>query len=145
MIWFVARRAGGFALTLVVAAALIFLLLPKDTSLPVWLGSVVTLNFGTAGAQVAAALAVTLPLAMIAMILAGAIGIGLALLAVRRPGSATDRLLTVAIAAGVAAPSVWIGMLLVLLFALTLRWLPTGGFVPWDQNVGAALASLILP
>jgi len=36
-------------------------------------------------------------------------------------------------------------MLLVLLFSAALRWLPSGGFVPWLQDPGAAVASLLLP
>jgi peptide/nickel transport system permease protein len=79
------------------------------------------------------------------MLLASAIGIGLALLAARQPGGIADRIVAALIAAGVATPSVWLGMLLVLLFALTLRWLPTGGFVPWGTNLGAAIASLLMP
>jgi len=46
---------------------------------------------------------------------------------------------------GVAIPNFWFGMLLTLLFAVTLRWLPPGGFTPWDENPTAAFRGLILP
>jgi peptide/nickel transport system permease protein len=36
-------------------------------------------------------------------------------------------------------------MLLTLIFAVTLRWLPTGGFTPWSEDPGAALRGLVLP
>lgn len=45
---------------------------------------------------------------------------------------------------GIAVPSFWLSILLVLLFAVTLRWLPPGGFPGWSDPV-AALRSLILP
>jgi peptide/nickel transport system permease protein len=46
---------------------------------------------------------------------------------------------------GLAVPSFWAGILLILLFAVTLHWLPAGGFQPWLVNPVRALQSLILP
>jgi peptide/nickel transport system permease protein len=45
---------------------------------------------------------------------------------------------------GIAVPSFWAAMLLVLLFAVHLQWLPPGGFPGWSDPV-AALRSLVLP
>lgn len=45
---------------------------------------------------------------------------------------------------GIAVPSFWLAMLLVLLFAVHLQWLPPGGFPGWSEPV-AAVRSLILP
>jgi peptide/nickel transport system permease protein len=184
MIWFVANRLLGLVATLLVAAAIIFVLLdlvPGDPARFIlgisatpesvaalqiqlgldqpalsrffgWLGGIFTGNLGLsytqdapAGALIAGRLAVTLPLLIFAMILSTAIGLPAGILAARKRGSLIDKALTVLTQFGVAVPNFWFGMLLVLLFAITLRWLPLGGFVPWGDNFFAALASLILP
>lgn len=117
-----------------------------------WLGSMLTGNFGLSytqrapvGELIALRLGVTLPLALFAMILSTAIGIPVGILAGRKRGSLTDTGLMALARLGVAVPNFWLGMLLVLLFAATLRWLPPGGFVPWTDNTVAAFNSLILP
>jgi peptide/nickel transport system permease protein len=90
-------------------------------------------------------LAVTLPLTAIAMVLSVAIGLPVGILAARRRGTATDTGLMILAQTGIAVPNFWFGMLLTLLFAVTLRWLPTGGFTPWHEDFGAALRGLVLP
>jgi peptide/nickel transport system permease protein len=45
---------------------------------------------------------------------------------------------------GIAIPAFWLSILLVILFAVKLRWLPPGGFPGWDDPV-IAVKSLILP
>jgi peptide/nickel transport system permease protein len=78
-------------------------------------------------------------------VLSAGIGLPIGILAARQRGSFADTGLMVLAQLGVAIPNFWFGMLLVLLFAVTLRWLPPGGFVPWGDNPVAAFASLILP
>jgi len=109
-------------------------------------------DFGTSYTQrepvsslIAGRLGVTLPLTLFAMILSTLIGLPLGILAARRRGSLADTGLMVLAQLGVAVPNFWFGMLLVLLFSVTLRWLPPGGFVPWGDNPIGAFNSLILP
>jgi peptide/nickel transport system permease protein len=45
---------------------------------------------------------------------------------------------------GIAIPAFWLSILLVILFAVKLRWLPPGGFPGWDDPI-LAIKSLILP
>ena len=90
-------------------------------------------------------MAVTLPLALVAMVVSVAVGLPIGILAAMRRGKATDTALMVLAQTGVAIPNFWFGMLLTLVFAVTLRWLPTGGFVPWAEDPGAALRGLVLP
>jgi peptide/nickel transport system permease protein len=84
-------------------------------------------------------LAVTLPLVFLALLVAT---LGLALGCARPP--VLDRLVDAIAAALAVIPGFWLGLLLALGVGGILRWLPAGGFVPWD-NPGGALASLILP
>jgi peptide/nickel transport system permease protein len=90
-------------------------------------------------------MAVTLPLSFIAMVVSVAVGLPIGILAAMRRGKPTDTALMILAQTGVAIPNFWFGMLLTLLFAVTLRWLPTGGFVPWHEDAGAAMRGLILP
>lgn len=46
---------------------------------------------------------------------------------------------------GIAVPSFWLSILLILLFSVTLRWFPSGDFVPFSESFFGALHSLILP
>lgn len=88
-------------------------------------------------------LAVTLPLALLALLVAGVVGVGLGLAAGRYRGT-LDRLVRALSAMLVFLPPFWLGMLLALLFASALKLLPVSGFVPWSNPAGA-LASLLLP
>ena len=67
-------------------------------------------------------MAVTMPLAIIAMAVSMAVGLPLGILAARHRGRPLDTGLMVLSQAGVAVPNFWFGMLLTLVFAVTLRW-----------------------
>jgi len=79
----------------------------------------------------------TAQLALAAMSFAATVGITLGVIAAVRPGGWADRLALLAAYLGVSFPVYWVGLLLVLLFAVTLRWLPPSG--------SGGLAYLILP
>ncbi len=117
-----------------------------------WLGGMLRGDFGmsyTQRAPVASLiwdrLGVTLPLALAAMVISILVGLPLGILAARRRGKALDTSIMVLAQTGVAIPNFWFGMLLTLIFAVGLRWLPPGGFTPWGEDSGAALRGLILP
>jgi ABC-type dipeptide/oligopeptide/nickel transport system permease component len=79
----------------------------------------------------------TLQLAGAAMLLAATCGIGLGVLAAVRPGGAIDRFSMLLAYVGVSFPVYWVGLLLILLFAVTLQWLPPAGY--------GGIAFLVLP
>ena len=70
----------------------------------------------------------TLQLAGAAMLLATIIGITLGVLSARRPGGVADRFALGLAYLGISFPVYWVGLLLILLFAVTLRWLPPSGY-----------------
>jgi peptide/nickel transport system permease protein len=89
-------------------------------------------------------LAVTVPLALIAIALSTAIAIPLGVFAAARHGRPADAGVMVFSQIGVAIPNFWFGLLLVLLFSITLGVAPSGGFPGWAAG-GAALGALTLP
>lgn len=90
-------------------------------------------------------LAVSLPLALYALALAVLLAFPLGVLAAHHRHRWPDILLGSITQLGIALPNFWFGILLSLLFAVTLGWVPAGGFPGWDAGVGAALISLSLP
>ena len=117
-----------------------------------WLGGVVTGNMGqsyTYGVPVAGLIAermlVTLPLTLMATLLAVGVSVPLGVMAAARPGRAGDGLATVFAQMGIAVPNFWIGLLLILVFALKLGCFPVGGFPGWGDAGWGAISALILP
>ena len=88
---------------------------------------------------------VTIPLALMAVLLSSCIGIPLGVIAAARANTRTDAAVMAASQIGLAVPNFWFGILLVLLFSVTLGWFPSGGFPGWGAGFGVALQSLILP
>lgn len=70
----------------------------------------------------------TLELAGAAMLLATVIGISLGVLSARKPGGLIDQFSLGIAYLGISFPVYWVGLLLILLFAVTLRWLPPSGY-----------------
>ena len=121
-----------------------------------WLRGLVTLDFGTSHAYdspivelVAERLAVTLPLALLAMTLTVVLALAAGLYAASRHNRAGDLGVMALSQLGIAVPSFWFGILLVMLFAVKLPWFPSGGFPGWSADEGGGLweglRSLALP
>ena len=81
----------------------------------------------------------TLLLATAAMLLATLTGITIGVLAAIRPNGWFDRMALAITYLGVSFPVYWIGLLLIVLFAVTLRWLPASGYGRWEFLVLPAL------
>jgi peptide/nickel transport system substrate-binding protein len=97
------------------------------------------------GRLIAERLQVSLPLAIYALCLSSLIAFPVGLIAAARRGRPADWLLTGVTQFGLAVPNFWLGLLLVLLFAVNLHWVSAGGFPGWGAGFWPALQSLTLP
>ena len=89
-------------------------------------------------------LPMTISLAVAGMLVTLVLALSLGITAAAQHGRAGDWGVMFLSQLGIAVPAFWLLILLVMLFAVKLRWLPPGGFAGWDDPV-AALRSLILP
>lgn len=94
---------------------------------------------------VQAALPVTLSLAVGGLLIGVVLGVGLGIVAAMTAGSRADRGLIMLSTAGQAAPSFFVGMLVIYVFAVQLGWFPATGYTPLTESPGEWLRSLVLP
>ena len=90
-------------------------------------------------------LPVSLPLALYALMLTVVVAFPVGILAAARRGSVTDIPVMGATQLGVAIPNFWFAILMVILFAINLRWFSAGGFPGWDAGIFLAMKALTLP
>jgi len=90
-------------------------------------------------------LAVTLPLAIGAMVVATLAALSLGIFAATNHNRVGDYGVMGFSQLGLAIPDFWFGILLIILFAVILRWLPSGGFPGWEEGIWRGVRSLMLP
>jgi peptide/nickel transport system substrate-binding protein len=117
-----------------------------------WIAGLLHADFGMSytyripvGTLLAERLQVSLPLALYALLLSTALAFFLGLFAAARPGSAGDSMMSGITQLGLAVPNFWLGMLLVLLFAVDLHWVSAGGFPGWQAGFWPSMKALTLP
>ncbi|MEB4614204.1 ABC transporter permease, partial [Leucobacter sp. M11] len=127
--------------------------LPLVSQFTLWAGQIIRFDFGTSlisqlpvGPEIASRLVVTLPLTVLAFLLATVLALVIGITAAVKADRWYGTLLSGFAQLGIAVPTFWVGILLVWCFALGLGWLPSGGFPRGDwQHPGEALTSLALP
>ncbi|MBM1219958.1 ABC transporter permease [Ponticoccus sp. SC2-23] len=117
-----------------------------------WVWGMLRGDFGTSityktpvAEMVADRIWVSLPLAIYALCLSTLIAFPAGIYAAARRGRAGDLGVMGATQLGVAVPNFWFAMILVLIFAINLRWFPSGGFPGWDEGFWKAMKALTLP
>ena len=90
-------------------------------------------------------LPVTLELALFAIVIALAIGIPAGIVSAVKRGTAWDYAANVVALWGLSTPNFWLGIMLILLFSVTLGWLPASGFVSPFEDWRANVAALVMP
>lgn len=117
-----------------------------------WLGHVLTGSFGTSWVNnfpvtqlLANRAIISISAAGVALLLGVIAGFGVGALAVRFQSTWVDRLVTVLTSTISVLPPFIVGILLIDVFAVWLRWLPTSGFMPLSAGFGAWFSHIILP
>lgn len=125
---------------------------PKFQRYLEWIGGMLRGDFGTSytyrtpvADMIGDRLWVSLPLAIYALTLSTLIAFPAGIYAAARRGRPGDMAVMGATQLGVAIPNFWFAMILVLIFAIQLRWFSAGGFPGWDQGVFTGLKALTLP
>jgi peptide/nickel transport system permease protein len=131
-----------------------------------WMGNVLRGDLGgsiasgeTVAEAIASGLPKTLSLAMLSFIIALSIALPAGIIAALKRNSAFDYIASVVAFVGVSMPSFWFGIILILIFAVHLQWLPAigyselteDGFWPWLQRlilpslaIGAAYSAILM-
>ncbi len=127
-----------------------------DEALPVqyvrWVSLAVTGNLGTSirtglpvTAEIVRRIPTTLELAALAGLIAILVGIPLGILAAVRRGTALDYIANTVGLVGLSIPTFWLGLVLILVFAIGLKVFPASGFVPLIEDPIENLRRMILP
>src|SRR5258708_17836232 len=90
-------------------------------------------------------LPVTIELAVCSMAIALLIGIPAGIVSAVRKGTVVDAAANLLALSGLSVPHFWLGIMLILLFAVRLGWLPASGYVPPWEDLKANLTTIILP
>ena len=97
------------------------------------------------GTIIAEALPRTLSLAFLAFLVAIVIAIPAGIISATRKNSTTDNVVSVVAFIGLSMPDFWLAILLIIVFAANLQWLPAIGYVPISEGLWPWLRHLILP
>ncbi|MDO8187097.1 ABC transporter permease [Conexibacter sp. JD483] len=97
------------------------------------------------GALLQKAVPVTIQLTLLAMLLAVVYALVFGILSAVHRGTWFDKLGRALSIGGLAAPSFWVGLVLVQIFALELGLLPSGGYLPMSAGLGSWFEAMILP
>lgn len=90
-------------------------------------------------------LPVTMSLAGLALVIVLLISLPLGMFAARRQNKFSDMSLSTVTQVGMAIPSFWLGMILILYVGLQFSFFKISGYIPWTQSVAGALSTLVLP
>jgi peptide/nickel transport system permease protein len=88
---------------------------------------------------------ITLELAGLAILIGMLIGIPAGVIAAVRRGKGSDYAATSGALVGLSIPHFWLGLMLIIVFAVDLQWFPAGGYVPLREDPVANLHHLLLP
>ena len=125
---------------------------PLAVQYGLWIGRVLRGDFGESLRNripvrdlLASKLPVTVELAVCSMAIGLAIGIPAGILSAARKGTSVDVVANLLALSGLSVPHFWLGIMLILLFAVRLGWLPASGYVPPWEDLRQNLTTILLP
>lgn len=80
-----------------------------------------------------------------ALILSTLLGLIMGCVAAVNRGRAADNLISVLANIGISMPSFWLGIVMIYLFAMNLKWLPVQGYTPFGENPALHMRQMIMP
>ena len=102
-------------------------------------------NFQPVGEQLAIKVPVTLSVVTFATVITAIVGTAFGLIAGLRPGGWFDRVTKAVSVVLFALPGFWVSLVLVIWFAIDLKWFPAVGYIPPTQSITGWLGSITLP
>jgi peptide/nickel transport system permease protein len=120
----------------------------------IWLGNVLAGDFGRSFTlnrpvldEILDRFGATLILAGVSFVLCSVLGILAGVVSAARQYGAADKAITFVVLIGISVPSFFLGMMMILLFAVKLRWVPVSGMWPiyGDRDIWALLDHLVMP
>lgn len=90
-------------------------------------------------------LPVTISLAIMTLTIVVVVAIPLGIFVAKRQNKLSDVVFSTVTQLGMAIPSFWLGMLLILYLGMNFKFFSVSGYVPWTQSVTGALGALLLP
>jgi peptide/nickel transport system permease protein len=125
---------------------------PMVVQYTIWMGRVLRGDLGESLRNrmpvtelLASKLPVTVELAVGSMLIALVIGIPAGVVSAARKGTAVDITANAVALSGLSVPHFWLGIMLILLFAVHLGWLPASGYVPPWEDLGRNLTTILMP
>jgi peptide/nickel transport system permease protein len=125
---------------------------PVAAQYAIWMRNVLVGNFGESlrnkipvSELLASKLPVTIELAVCSMIIALVIGIPSGVVSAAWRGTPVDVAANMVALSGLSVPHFWLGIMLILLFAVHLGWLPASGYVPPWEDLRRNLTTILLP
>lgn len=117
-----------------------------------WIGGVFTGDLGESmrlrspvSELIVQKLPVTLQLALMSMIIALVLGVSAGVLSAVKKDSAWDYVINVVGLAGISTPNFWLGIMMILFFAVNLGWLPASGYVSPFEDLKQSLLTTLMP
>lgn len=125
---------------------------PIVTQYLIWAGDALRGDFGVSNRSgrpviemILGRLPATIELALASFLIAIIFSIPLGILAALKQRSALDRGIMTFAVAGVAIPGIWLGLTLILIFSVKLRWLPPAGYVPLTEDPAESIKRVLMP